>query len=147
MGWRSTQNPFDFDATSMPLAPEARVLEYSTRAYECGMALGESVAYILDLGIDRVCQHDLRLGGQLIDGLDQLGAQVLTPREPQSRAGIVTARFPGVDSADLVDRLKRAGIIVSLRAGAMRLSPHIFNDSSDIARALNALTEALAAGA
>ena len=66
-------------------------------SYGAGVALGAAIEYILDLGIDRILAHDLALATRLMDGLDNLGATMLTPRDNQSRAGIVTARFPGRD--------------------------------------------------
>jgi len=63
-------------------------------AYGAGLALGAAADYLLDLGIERILEHDLRLGARLIDGLEALGAVIQTPREPDRRAGIVNARFP-----------------------------------------------------
>jgi cysteine desulfurase / selenocysteine lyase len=40
--------------------------------------------------------------------------------------------------------LTAAGIDVAFRAGALRLSPHLYNDASDIDRALSMLNEAAA---
>ena len=95
VGWKSTEDAVAFDATTIPLAPSARRLEYSTPSYAAGAALTAAVDYLLDLGIANVLEHDLALAGELRAGLERLGAEVLTPAADDHRAGIVCVRFPG----------------------------------------------------
>jgi selenocysteine lyase/cysteine desulfurase len=58
VGWRSTVDPYAFDSRTMPLAPTARSMEYSTMGYGSAVALGGSLRYVLELGVDRVLAHD-----------------------------------------------------------------------------------------
>lgn len=143
VGWRSTVDPYTFDARAMPLAPSARSMEYSTMGYGAAVALGKALEYALDLGIDRVLAHDQALAARLADGLDRLGATVLTPRDDEHRGGIVTARYPGRDGEEVAARLNEAGVIVSPRFGATRFSLHFFNDEDDVDRALETLGQIL----
>ncbi len=112
-------------------------------SYGAGVALGAAVEYILDLGMDRTLAHDLALATRLMDGLEQLGATMLTPRDIQSRAGIVTARFPGRDGEEVAARLNEAGVIVSPRFGSTRFSTHIFNHGEDVDHALSVVERVL----
>ena len=139
VGWKSTEDAIAFDATTIPLASAARRLEYSTPAYAAGAALTAAVDYLLELGVENVLAHDLALAGELREGLERLGAEVLTPAEDDRRAGIVIARFPGREGPEVASELARAGVVVSPRLGAVRFSLHHFNDSSDVERALAAL--------
>ena len=143
VGWRSTTEPYALDATHMSLAPSARRLEFSTMSYGSGVALGAGIEYILDLGIDRILAHDLALATRLIAGLDNLGATILTPRDDQARAGIVTARFPGRDGEEVAARLNEAGVIVSPRFGSTRFSTHVFNRAEDVDHALSVVARML----
>jgi cysteine desulfurase / selenocysteine lyase len=143
VGWKSTEDAVAFDARTIPLAGAARRLEYSTPSYAAGAALTAAVDYLLGLGIEQALEHDLALAGELRDGLEGLGAEVLTPAEDDRRAGIVIARFPGRDGPDVAARLADAGVIVSPRLGAVRFSLHVFNDSTDVERALGTLEEIL----
>ena len=140
VGWRSTVDPYAFDSRTMPLAPTARSMEYSTMGYGSAVALGGSLRYVLQLGVDRVLAHDQDLAARLADGLESLGAEVLTPPEDAHRAGIVTARYPGRDGEAVAAQLNDAGVIVSPRFGATRFSVHFFNDESDVDRALATLS-------
>jgi hypothetical protein len=45
-----------------------------------------------------------------------------------------------VDRADAAGRLAAAGVVSSVRAGAVRLSFHLYNTSDDVARVIDALT-------
>lgn len=146
VGWRSTVDPYALDVTSMPLAREARRLEFSTMSYGAGVALGSAIEYVLDLGIERVLEHDLALASRLMEGLDAAGATILTPRDMNARAGIVTARFPGQDGEAVAARLNAAGVIVSPRFGSTRFSTHHFNRAEDVDRALEVLGQVLNAG-
>jgi cysteine desulfurase/selenocysteine lyase len=139
VGWRSTVDPYSFDSRTMPLAPTARSMEYSTMGYGSAVALGRALRYVLELGVDRILEHDQALAARLADGLDSIGATILTPREDAHRGGIVTARYPGRDGEEVAARLNEAGVIVSPRFGATRFSLHFFNDESDVDRALDTL--------
>jgi cysteine desulfurase / selenocysteine lyase len=146
VGWRSTVDPYVFDSRTLPLAPSARRLEFSTMGYGSAVALGGAIRYVLDLGVERVAAHNLALSSALIAGLDELGANVLTPRDDAARCGIVMARFPGHDGEQVAARLNEAGVIVSPRFSAARFSLHYFNDEDDVGRALEVLERILAPG-
>jgi selenocysteine lyase/cysteine desulfurase len=146
VGWRSTVDPPSFDATRITLAPGARRMEFATMAYSAGIALAAAIEYLVDLGIENVLGHNLRLGSMLMDGLTDLGAEIQTPREDGARAGIVNARFPGLDSAEVTSRLNDAGLVVSPRLGGTRFSLHVFNEDGDVRRAL-AIVDEIVGGA
>ncbi len=143
VGWRGTADMWSFDATELTYAPSLRRFEFSTMSYMSGFGLGEALRYLHSIGVDAIFEHDLSLSGQLIEGLDRLGAQVLTPREPSRRSGIVTARFPGHDGEKVAAELNRRKVIVSPRFGSTRFSTHFFNSRDDIERALSVLAAIL----
>jgi selenocysteine lyase/cysteine desulfurase len=145
VGWRSVADQAAFDATRMELLPGPRALEYSTVAYGSGIALGAAIEYLLDIGIARILDHDRRLAAQLIDGLDRLGATLITPRDPAQRAGIVTARFPGHDYQQLAARLAAERVYVSPRLGGLRYSAHFYNNADDVERALEVTEQVIRA--
>jgi len=143
VGWRSTVDPYTFDARTMPIAPTARSMEYSTMGYGSAVALGRALEYVNELGVDRVLAHDQALAARLADGLRSLGATVLTPEDDAHRGGIVTARYPGRDGEEVAGQLNDAGVIVSPRFGATRFSLHYFNDERDVDAALHVLATLL----
>ncbi len=136
VGPHSTVDPFTFDATRIHLAQSARRMEYSTVAYSAGLGMASSIDYLLGLGIERILAHNLRLTARLREGLEAVGATMVTPRDAERRAGVLSARFPGFSAADVVAGLRAADIVCAPRLGAVRFSPHIYNDDKDIERCL-----------
>jgi selenocysteine lyase/cysteine desulfurase len=105
------------------LAADARALDTSP-AWHCHV--GASVALSWLAGLDRaaVRAHCVGLADAFRAGLGL---------EPAGTA-IVAIRRPGA-----LERLTDAGVAVAGRAGAARLSFHLYNTEADVARALNAL--------
>ena len=64
---------------------------------------------------------------------------LFTPPEQSRRGGIVSVR-PRDPQATSV-RLRAAGVIHSLREGAIRLSPHAYNTVSEVDRALEVIAD------
>jgi selenocysteine lyase/cysteine desulfurase len=64
---------------------------------------------------------------------------LVTPADPRRRAGIVsvTPRHP----VEASRRLAAAGVIHSLREGAIRLSPHVFTPMRHVDRAIELLDQ------
>ena len=93
--------------------------------------------YLLEIGVDRIFEHDLRLAEALVAGLRGLGASFITPLDQGLRSPIVGARFPGKDAADLRRRLAEHDVHTSLRLDAVRFSPHLYNHEGDVERALH----------
>jgi selenocysteine lyase/cysteine desulfurase len=77
---------------------------------------------------------------RLLDVVAAAGAEVLAPwRFPGERAGILTFRLPEEDPAVTAARLEAAGLVVSQRAGWLRVAPH----ASTVPEAAGMLAEAL----
>jgi selenocysteine lyase/cysteine desulfurase len=143
VGWRGTADMWHFDATSLTYGADMRRFEFSTMSYSAAYGLAQSLQYLETVSTEAVHQHGGDLTDQLIVGLDGLGAEILSPRERASRGSIVTARFPGRDGEQVAAELNRRGVVVSPRFGATRFSPHLFNNSADIDRALTACEQVL----
>jgi selenocysteine lyase/cysteine desulfurase len=144
VGWKSAVAPYSMDASAMNLAasPVDR-LEYSTMAYGTGVALAAAIEQVAAVGVEAIQEHNLRLGAMLQDGLDRLGAEVISSRDDHHRTGIVTAQFPGRDGEEVASWLNQSGVIVSPRFGSTRLSAHFFNTPDDVAVALRTLEAVL----
>lgn len=98
--------------------------------------------YLLDVGIENIEAHVLELTARLREGLVELGLEVLTPAEPARRAGnICIARG---DGPRYVELLGERGVLVWEADGRVRYSVHLYNDSADIDRAIEASRHAVA---
>ena len=143
-GFRSHIDMWDLRADRIHYRDDAGRFEFGTMAYGCALGLAEAIELILDLGVEAVCAHDLKLRTRLAEGLKQRGAQLLSPDDENECSPIISARFAGFSSRRLVDSLKAQGVIVSPRADFVRFSPHLYNSSDDIDHALDVLDRALA---
>jgi cysteine desulfurase / selenocysteine lyase len=130
--------------SNLSYPPGAQRLEYGSSAHVLRVAFANALDYLMEVGLDRIFNHAQALGTELAHGLQNMGGQVLTPLESAARAGIITVRFPGRDSSALVDRLSQLGVVVLPRMGAIRFSPHLYNDSADIQSALEKMQSVIA---
>lgn len=100
-----------------------------------------SLDFVSGLGIETIQAHDQALVQRLIDGLDRRCFRVTSPEAGDQRSTLVFIQ-PGDDRSQapaLHRALGEAGVHVALRAGALRLSPHLYNRPDDIDRALAVL--------
>jgi selenocysteine lyase/cysteine desulfurase len=104
------------------------------------MPWAASLEYLLDVGIARISAHDQVLVARLLDGLDGAGYRVESPRAGEARSTLVLAQHRDGHRTESVYRtLRDAGIDVALREGLLRFSPHLYNASEDIDRAVAVL--------
>jgi selenocysteine lyase/cysteine desulfurase len=73
----------------------------------------------------------------LIDGVEELGGHVVTPRDPDRRGPLVAVA--STDEHALVAALGSEGIVTSSRDGNLRISFHGYNSSEDVEAVLAAL--------
>ena len=139
VGWRTHVEMWDLRADRCVAHQDARRFQFSTMAYGCAVGLARSIDYLCAAGIPRVFAHTLALGDRLVAGLQELGWELVSPQHPNARSAIVSARMPGRSPEDVVHHLGRAGVVASARRDLVRFSPHLYNTSDDIERALEAL--------
>jgi selenocysteine lyase/cysteine desulfurase len=104
-----------------------------------------ALEYLLAQDIEAIAGHDQALVEQLIGRLDDSGYRFISPTGPGQRAAIVviSAADPG-DNEAVCQRLTDAGIDAALRAGNIRLSPHLYNTPGQIQYAAAILADATA---
>jgi selenocysteine lyase/cysteine desulfurase len=139
VGWRSVADNTDFDSYHTELQPSAGRFEEGTPNTSGIFALGAAVDLILEIGIEVIEQRVLELTDTLVRALLERGAEVLSPRGEGEASGVVAFRLAGEDPTTTVRRLQSAGVFTAARRGAVRASPHFYNDANDIDRLLRAL--------
>lgn len=116
--------------------PSAFRYHISTPNNPALFALRASLKVLQQIGIEHIESRNLWLADLLRQGLQEQGYQLVC-RNPAHFSQIVSFFAP--HAADLYNFLKRQGIIVSLREGNIRVSPHFFNLAADIERLLTVL--------
>lgn len=145
VGWRSHKDMWDFQADRLILPNNAKRFEFGTMAYGTALGATDAINYLLDVSIARIHEHNQVISARLIEGLKELGAEILGPENQGDRSAMVAARFASKDSAAFAKALKQENVIASLRRDFIRFSPHLYNSSEDIDRALVAIAAGLKA--
>lgn len=124
------------DTSNYRPAPDARRLEWGTLPLPSFVGALESLKLLVDYNAPgRYHSHTAWLVERLYSGLEELGYEVITPRE--RAAGIVVFRHE--DPYAVAEKLEGRGIKVSPRPGRVRVSPHFYNTADEIDRLLEAL--------
>ena len=142
VGWMNMVDANNYGDYRFELLPDARRFEPGTYNIPGIMALGASLDLILATGIDEIWSRVDALTSRLCDGLTAKGYRVFSPRGPHERSGIVTftsANDNKPSHAQIVNELQRQEIIIVLREGRLRASPHFYNTPQQIDRLLDAL--------
>jgi selenocysteine lyase/cysteine desulfurase len=125
-GWKSRSKPFEDFYGAPELAADSHRLDVSIPWLSAGGARA-SLELIAGLGADEIGNHNLSLARSFAG---ELG--LAEPASPIVRVQVE-------DAEEAVERLKRAGVSCSARAGSIRFAFHLYNDEEDVALALEAL--------
>ena len=141
IGFRSHADIWDLKADRMQLPNDASRFEYTTIHFGAVLGLAASVNEINEFGIDNVWRYDISLADSLIQGVRELGIEIASPLSESERSAIISLRLPDeFDSIEVANRLQNDfSILVTSRAGLLRVSPHFDNTNEDIQKLLDAL--------
>ena len=142
VGWHSVEEPFRFRHEFPPLAASSKRYEGGTINPGLVSALGHSVAFLRQAEPAEWRQRIRFLTDRIVQALESLGLEIVSPREEGAWSGIVASKIPGLAAEaypDLLKKLRDRGITANFRMGNLRFSPHGYNNEGDI----DHLTEAL----
>ena len=139
VGWRSMRSWETMDNRKLDPKPEASRYEMGSPSFPAIFAVGAAAEYFSGIGMERIEKRILELTDFLINGLDQKGFEVISPREPASRSGIVV--FKVKDPQKVWRKLLAHKIYVSPRGVGIRVAPHFYNSFEEIETLLKKLVE------
>jgi selenocysteine lyase/cysteine desulfurase len=136
-GWFADRNIFEMDIHDYSPAPTARRFESGTPPIPAIYAGIAGIELMQEIGIEETEAHVRELNALLLAGLDELGAEVVTPRAPEERGALICVASTDVDR--LVAALAEAGVVTSSRDGNLRISAHCYNTAEDVGTVLDLL--------
>jgi selenocysteine lyase/cysteine desulfurase len=136
-GWFADEDIFAMDHTDYSPAPTAARFQSGTPPVPAIYAGIAGIELMQEIGIAETRDHVLALNAYLLEGLDELGATVVTPREPERRGALICVK--STDANELVAVLGREGIVTSERDGNLRISAHCYNTREDVDTVLASL--------
>jgi len=131
VGWFSHQDPFEFDVHSFRYHPSALRFWGGTPTVQPYVIAANSIEYFCNYGVDNSLRHNQTLSQQLRSAA---GDSCLTP---EYRGGTVVLKFEQQDK--FIAALESKNIQFDQRPTGVRLSPHIYNDQSDIDAVLDCM--------
>lgn len=138
VGWMAVKSSDDFTRLvdyDLTWREDARRFEVITLPFQEFAGLNASLAMLEELGPRDVEAHINGLASRIVSWTESRSdVKLVTPGATAKRAGIVSVRPR--NAAAMSQRLTDAGVIHSLREGAIRLSPHCYNTLEDVDRAL-----------
>ena len=143
VGWKSVENEHDFDDPSFHLKKNAQRFEEGSLNVLGIIALGASLELLFEVGIDRIAERIQDLGDIIIREGEKRGFELKSPRNREDRGGIVSLGG-SFDPLFVRDLLKERGIMVNVRGGALRLSPHFYNTEAEVLRCFQEVDDILA---
>jgi len=135
IGWFSVVDDL---AHPYELKPDAGRFEVGSLDWPAIYALNEGLKIIEEVGVEAIERHVLGLAGELLDQFREFDVDVITPPDPPLRAGIVS--WLDDAPAATANRLADHGVYVTGSSGRIRAAFHLYNDSSDVERLVNALS-------
>ena len=115
----------------------ARRFEVGTVPWQDHAALAESLELLLEAGPARIRAHVLALLDPLAAWLDARGIEITGDARRERRSGILS--FVPADAAGVARALGEAGVGCCLREGAVRISPHLYNQPEEVERVMDVL--------
>jgi len=132
---RSIATPFgDFkQATSLPLANDARRYTQSTMSYISIVGLGVAIGELIALNPEKIKDHSDALAEVLLRMLLGTGWVSYRPIKDKAAAThIIALSHPTAGSDETLQSLLDANIVCSVRNGRVRVSLAHYNDESDV---------------
>lgn len=139
VGWNSVRHAHDYQRIALELKPDASRYEGGSRNLVGLVGLEASLRLLRRFGPEALFARIVELTEEACQRLQTLGARLRSERSPAHRSGIVLFEMPGQDPQALRCRCLEHGVVLSCRAGGLRISPHAYNDSSDLERLVQAL--------
>lgn len=139
VGWKSVADPYDFSKYNLMLHPSARRFEGGTLNLPGVYGFKAAIELILDIGVEAIEQKVLRLTDLGIELLKEKGYHVVSPLDREMRSGIVLFKSQRHTAIELNQKLLEKGVVASVRAGGVRISPHFYNTEEEIERFARAL--------
>jgi cysteine desulfurase/selenocysteine lyase len=142
VGWLAMKSSEDFTRMvdyDFTFYDDARRFQINTLPAQDFAGLNASLEMFLELGAEAVERHIEGIVSEAVRWTLANGDRVrlVTPADPAKRAGVFA--IAPRDPVEASRALSEAKIFHSLREGAIRLSPHCFNTSAEMRRALDVL--------
>jgi len=140
VGYRTDENYHEYSYRTIRPALTARRFEHGQINFPGIAGMRAAIELLDSFGIYNIEKRIRKLVDHLIADISELrGLKVLSSMKPEHRNGII--KVGGLDNPDdVVKKLKEENIVISSRAGGLRISPHFYNTEKEIEQLLDVLS-------
>jgi len=141
VGWLAYEGTDDFTrltAYDTTLRADARRYELVTLPFQDFAGMNASLGLLLEVGIESIQAYLRAVTRPVLSWAESAGVGVTSASGAHGSA-IVCVEMP--DAARAHRALKAAGIVATVREGALRLSPHLYNTPAEMERVVEVLDE------
>ena len=143
-GWHMFDNPWNFHRKEWEPSTSAKRFEAGSPNSMGQAALHASLYLLLQTGMEQVSGRILQNTEFLINALSlNPGLHITSCTEPERRSGIVSFTHESILSKTLNTRLAESGVTCAVRDNSIRLSPHFYQDQTDLAEFMQILEKAV----
>ncbi|MBV1871233.1 MAG: aminotransferase class V-fold PLP-dependent enzyme [Gammaproteobacteria bacterium] len=126
-GWHMIEHVGDYDRKDWVVAKSARRFECGSPNMLATHALSASLSLILEVGMEAIARELEAKMNHLTQQLDaHPNINIISAKEKQRRAGIVTFTHTSLGSTELYQLLMKKHVICANRGGGVRFSPHFY---------------------
>lgn len=129
-GWFADRDIFEMDIFDYSPSATATKFESGTPNVPSIYAGVAGMDLMDEIGIPETERHVRSLTDQLIEGIDRIGAKMVTPREPERRGPMIAVA--ATDPGAMVAALAEDRILTTPRDSNIRLSWHCYNSAEDV---------------
>ena len=134
-GWKSVENPWDFDDLEQPLKPNSLVWETGMGGSALFYGLEQSLKLLHLTGVEKIASYLEKLTDFLCEIMPTDRYEIVSSRAKNEKSQIVSIESRnGLSSGEIAERLRRENVIVSSRGNRVRIAPHFFNNFEDVQR-------------
>ena len=137
-GWFADEDIFEMSIADYSPHMSARRFDSGTPPVPSLYPGVAGMQLIAEVGVPAIEAHVRRLNDRLLEGLDALGATVVTPRGDGEHGPLICVL--STDPNTLVAALAAEHIVTSTRDSNLRISLHLYNVEEDVDRILAALS-------
>lgn len=144
-GWFSQPDPFSWALDRFALAPDIRRFDSGTPGCMAAIASLPALDWHAAQDGAAILSANRRMAARIIAAAEEMGLDLITPRDEARRGGSVMLRLPDrLPAPAVLDRLRAKGISADARSQTLRLSPGIVTTDEGVERLIETLRETVA---
>ena len=139
VGWNSVTGAHEFSTINADWKQDATRYEGGSQNMVGMIGMGASLKLLNRFGQEAIGERIVEVTTYACRRLEEMGAEIKVNRQPGHESGIILFDLPGRDLPAVREKCLEAGIVLSCRAGRLRISPHAYNTEEEVDRLVEVL--------